>query len=190
MQIMAEFVPFADNIDVGDRMQVLSKFVMPDIYSSSEEKLSPDLIKKAAVVLDLGMGKGALGSVIKGINDKCTLIGVDVRQYPSENCGEDPREKYDQIMYHDLMKDDFWPKIKTILGKDKKADLAIGLPDEVITCLIKNVAKLTDIISDTGLCAFISDIPYKANEVIPFTLYQGKLPTDHTILIYQKPKPK
>jgi hypothetical protein len=166
------------------------RLVFKDIEKSTQGVFTKKDIASSQKVLDLGMGRGSVGAVIKEINPKCQLTGVDSEKYQGANC----YPLYNQRFCGDdgdLTKEKVWNKLKN--NADFDLIISVGLPSQVITHLIKDIDRLKELMSQKGVLILISDASYKYDLLSiwyrPLTLFKGSLVIDNSILIYRKLNP-
>lgn len=162
-----------------ERINVL-EVVLHDVYQVTGGRVSAESFKQARKVLDLGMGRGAFGGVIRKISPQSELIGVDVVDYPERNL----YSLYARRIINDVTGEEFWEQLKGIY-----VDLAIGigLPDQVNLYLINSVQRLVQHLNPAGAFILLSDLPYEGNWS-PFAVFQGKRIIDRSIFLLQFPK--
>lgn len=85
--------PYFDEIDVAARIRHIKLYLI-DISNSTEGLVTTEGLVRASSVLDLGMGRGALGIYLRSEGMKGRLVGLDSHDYTSE--GLTGYERYDR----------------------------------------------------------------------------------------------
>lgn len=166
------------------RMDYLRR-VFSDVEQATQGVFTKKDVASARRVLDLGMGRGAVGGVVKEFNPDCQLVGVDSEDYQ----GETLYPLYDRRIRVGLTTEDFWRQIKD--EKDFDLIISVGLPPQVTSNLIRqSYYGLKRLMSQKGVCILISDTPYDYDPIgrwyKPFTLFKGSEDADISIFIFRK----
>lgn len=153
--------------------------VFNDVFKVTKDAFNITDILSAKKALDLGMGRGGVGGLLKKINPYVHLTGVDdVLDYQ----GGDLYQLYNQRIQGNLAEDKIWSALSDI--RDMDLVVGVGLPPYVIEYLAKNFEKVKRLMSKTGVCIFVSDFNYNEPEKItPFIKFKGNAYIDNTILL-------
>ncbi len=162
------------------RSQTLRFLFRNDLMPKTRSAFTEEIIQQAQKVLDLGMEAGAVGSLVKGINPGCILIGNDA----VEQFGDTFYHLYDQRIIGDFTHKDVWDEITKL--RDINLILGIGLPMEAVDYLIAQAGVLRQMMTRGGICVLAQEIEYREGQTGEFTLYKGGRGMDRTILVLKR----
>jgi len=139
------------------RTEVL-KYVMEEAQTSTDGAFDPSKLKETKRLLDLGMGRGAVGSIAKSMNPEMEIVGIDFAEYQ----GDTAYEAYNQRIIGSLLEPQVWETLKA-QGAKFDAVLSVGLPIHVLEFLLSG-NNIADVLDEKGQATIFTDMPVSVPE--------------------------
>lgn len=152
--------------------------IMGDLGDTTNEAFSMTDFKSANRVLELGMGRGMAGKIIREQNPEVYLYGADNTEYLDRN----QYSFYDQRDAADITEVAFWMGLREQEPFD--VIVAIGLPSHVNTMLILS-ELIPEFLTTQGKGIIIADIPLYCEQSL-WAEYSGTKIIDGHTFIFDK----
>lgn len=162
------------NLDL--RTEVIH-YVLEEACKSTEGAFDPETLKKTKRLLDLGMGRGAVGAVAKAMNPEIEIVGIDFTEYQ----GDTAYDMYNQRIIGSLLEPKVWETLKS-QGAKFDAIMSVGLPIHVLEFLLEG-NNIADVMDEKGQATIFTDMPVSVPERSPWKQYHGKMIIDNAIFI-------
>lgn len=176
---------FCDTENPQDRKEALG-FVFDDIYKKTRGEIKEQDIQSAKKVLDLAMGRGAVGGIIKDINPACQITGVEIIDcYSGRNLYDLYHKRLQGFQKGDLTSEEVWQEISKLNGIDLA--ISVGPPLHVLKAIIEHFPQVKQILAPKGICLLVTDVPLPNVQIDPFHQYHGDTAVGQNILLYKKP---
>lgn len=139
---------YCDAVSLEDRVRLMEP-LFADVEKSTGGVFNLERLLNAKKILDVGIGRGALGQFIRDKGAKGEIVGVEK---VSGYCGKTGYDKYSRIDWKDV-KD---PKeLDKLSGEEFDLVIAVGIPDRSAEFLAGNFPKFK--LSPKGLMIIILD---------------------------------
>ncbi len=153
------------------------QYVMEEACKSTEGAFDPETLKKTKRLLDLGMGRGAVGAVAKSMNPEMEIVGIDFTEYQ----GDTAYDRYNQRIIGSLLEPKVWETLKS-QGAKFEAIMSVGLPIHVLEFLLEG-DNITDVLDEKGQATIFTDMPVSVPPESSWKQYHGRMIIDNTIFI-------
>ncbi len=177
---------YADRINPSVRSELLTKFILPDIFGRIgriDSSFFPDLkTSNDALVLDIGCGKGAVGAALRALKilpERAQIYGLDFFPYPSPY-----KTNYQEVFQGDATDPRCWEQIKNELPGGFNLIISVGMPPPTVAHLLKTKIFFPAIGKNGRVIFALDSNPGKPPK--DFEVIGGKYPTDQIIIYYRR----
>lgn len=168
--------PLLDTQDVVRRMETMHG-VLEDVERATDGRFRRDSLARAKRVLDLGMGRGAVGGVIRELNPRVDITGVDDQHY----YGDVLYDSYNHRIIGDVSYGRTWD---FLVAEEEAFDfvIAVGLPPEILESIAVNTL-LPKVMTPDATALLITDFFPDQRLMKGFEHFKGRVIIDENIYI-------